>query len=100
MSVRPDLVVFRIWKDGGGVIALFPELPTDLLGWYCLSYEHVGQHAAAHYHGVVGRTLPASPEQYAALTRELSARGYALRTIRRATAAHHRKRHEAAQASQ
>jgi hypothetical protein len=31
-------VVFRKWKDTGDVIALFPELPSDILGWFCDSY--------------------------------------------------------------
>ena len=96
MAKRPDLVVFRIWRDGGGPIALFPELPADPLGRHCLSYAHVGQHAAADYHGVVRRTLPARPEQYAALARELSASGYLVRPIRRASSLHHRQRREVA----
>jgi hypothetical protein len=96
MSLRPDLVVFRIWKDGGGVIALFPELPADLLGRFCLSYERVGQHAAADYLGVIRQTLPACPEQYAALARELSLIGYVVRPICRASPTHHCRRREAA----
>jgi hypothetical protein len=35
-------VVFRKWKDSGTVIALFPELPSDIHGSYCVAYEHVG----------------------------------------------------------
>ena len=26
-----DTVVFRKWRDGFGVIALFPEIPTDCM---------------------------------------------------------------------
>ena len=40
----PVRVVFRRWRDGAGVIALFPELPADMHGLCCDSYEHVGQH--------------------------------------------------------
>lgn len=49
-------VVFRKWRDTGSVIALFPEIPTDLQGWYCEAYEHVGQHGGADYHGVIRAT--------------------------------------------
>ena len=56
----PDLAIFRRWKDSGDVIALFPAIPADIDGRYCLSYEHVGQHGAADFHGVVRRTLPAT----------------------------------------
>jgi hypothetical protein len=42
-----DTVVFRKWRDGFGVIALFPEIPTDLYGRYCESYEAIGQHGGA-----------------------------------------------------
>ena len=44
-----DVVVFRRWKDGGNIIALFPELPADLYGNHCDAYEHVGQHGGADW---------------------------------------------------
>jgi hypothetical protein len=50
-----DVVVFRKWKDGRGISALFPEITIDLYGYCCESYEHVGQHGGAVY-----VTLPAS----------------------------------------
>ena len=85
-------VIFRRWQYSGGVIALFPELPVDHDGWLCTSYEHVGQHAAADYHGVVARTVPATASEREALRRELSQVGYVLRFIRRASGRHHRRR--------
>lgn len=93
-----DLVVFRKWNDCGGVIALFPELPADVLGRFCLSYEHIGQHGGADYHAVVSRTTPARPPEFAALARELARIGYELRPIQRASARHLRRRLEAARA--
>lgn len=81
----PVRVVFRRWRDGGGVIALFPELPADIHGRYCDSYEHVGQHGGADYHGVVRHTAPATPEESAALAAELARIGYRLVPIRRAS---------------
>jgi hypothetical protein len=65
-------VVFRRWyrqEDGTGIIALFPE--DDEGRGMCSSYEHMGQHGAASYTGVVSRTRPATPDEYAALKREL-----------------------------
>ena len=87
-----DTVVFRKWKDGFGVIALFPEIPTDLYGYYCESYEHVGQHGGADYFGVIMNTRPASTEECADLAEELTNIGYQLRPIKRASQIHHERR--------
>ncbi|MCY2987535.1 MAG: hypothetical protein NTY19_06685 [Planctomycetota bacterium] len=46
-------VVFRRWRDSGDIIALFSELPADRHGRYADSYEHIGQHGAADYLGVI-----------------------------------------------
>lgn len=80
-------VVFRKWyrkTDGNGVIALFPDDKQD--SWMIQSYEHEGQHGAADYTGVVRRTKPATPEEYAALKRELESPpfDYVLRVVQRA----------------
>ncbi len=87
-----DIVVFRKWRDGFGVIALFPEIPTDLYGRYCDSYEHVGQHGGADYHGVIMNTRPANEEESADLVEELTRIGYQLRPIKRASQIHHERR--------
>ena len=62
------IVVFRKdrtgWKEP---FALFPELPSDLYGFYCTAYQHVGQHCAADYHGCVAASDPAMPDEYAEL---------------------------------
>ena len=88
----PDVVVFRKWKRVNVVIALFPEIPSDILGRYCESYEHVGQHGVADYHGVVLHSRPATPTESADLRRELESIGYKLRLINRASAVHHERR--------
>jgi hypothetical protein len=72
-------VVFRKRRDSGDVIALFPEIPADADGAYCLSYERVGQHAGADYAGVVNCTAPASRQEYASLAAVLVPIGYRLR---------------------
>jgi hypothetical protein len=87
-----DVVVFRKWRDGFGIIALFPEIPTDLYGYYCESYEHIGQHGGADYHGVVMNTVPANTVEYADLFEELTRIGYKLRAIKRASQIHHERR--------
>jgi hypothetical protein len=71
---EPTVVVFRKWyrkEDGTGVIALFPCEDYDRGGAMCMSYEHMGQHGRADYDGVMSRTKPATPEEYAPLKREL-----------------------------
>lgn len=77
-----DKVIFRKWANGD-IIALFPQLPHDLRGDYCVSYEHVGQHGAALASHVIANTTPATPDEYADLMRELETIGYSLRVVRR-----------------
>lgn len=91
-----DLVIFRRWKDSGDIIALFPELPADLYGQYCDSYEHVGQHGGADYWGVVQQTTPASPAEAADLAAELTGIGYNVLPIKRASWPHHERRRQLA----
>lgn len=92
----PVTVVFRRWRVGGGVIALFPELPADAHGDFCDCYEPVGQHGGADYHGVVRQTAPATPDESAALAAELTRIGYRLVPVRRASPRlHDRRRKEA-----
>lgn len=88
----PDTVIFRRWKDTGSIIALFPELPADVLGRYCESYERVGQHGGADYMAVVSMTTPAKPDEYSDLAEELAVIGYTLRVVRRASRRHHARR--------
>jgi hypothetical protein len=88
--------VFRKWRDTGEVIALFPEFPSDINGWFCDSYMHVGQHGGADYHGVIRQTVPATPVECAALSVELKRIGYRLRPLNRASWRHHERRREEA----
>jgi hypothetical protein len=76
--METTLVVFRRWLDTGDIIALFPAEPSDIDGWYCLSYERVGQHSGADFHGVVQATRPATAEEAAPLAEELTRLGYNL----------------------
>lgn len=74
-------VVFRKYKEGE-VIALFPLVPHDVQGIYCTAYVHIGQHCAADTR-LVADTKRATPEEYAALEKELEQRGYNLEIIQR-----------------
>ena len=88
-----DVVVFRRWQDrSGDIVALFPEHPADILGRYCTSYMHVGQHGGADYHSVIQHTVPVGPKQYAELAEELWRIGYNLRPMKHASRRHHDKR--------
>lgn len=90
------LVVFRKWRDQPKtVFALFPELPSDHLGLYCDSYERIGQHAGADYHGCINASNPVSAEEAADLRQELQRIGYRLKVIKRAS----RRVHEARRAT-
>jgi hypothetical protein len=67
-------VVFRMWD--GQVIALFPEI--DEGNYFCLSYEHIGQHGGADYQGIVADSRLATPDEYKDLFEELESIGYNL----------------------
>lgn len=76
-------VVFRRWPlhPRWGILALFPDI--DAGHGLCSSYQHVGQHSAAHYDNCIARTVPATPDKYADLKAELESLGYNLRVVKR-----------------
>jgi hypothetical protein len=98
MKKDTTLVVFRRWRDSGGIIALFPEIPSDIKGYFCEAFEHIGQHGGADYHGVVRVTRPATDEEAAPLAEELRLLGYNLQPIHRASQAVHECRMATARA--
>lgn len=68
---QPTRVIFRVWKDvDQAVIAIFPEIAGNH-GWECSMFEHIGQHGDGDIRGVIEKTRPATPEEYAPLVREL-----------------------------
>lgn len=77
-------VIFRKWPDGD-ILALFPEILTDIYGYYCQSYAHIGQYGAADYSHCIRKTRPATPREYAALKAELEGLGYRLSIMNRET---------------
>lgn len=63
----PVKVIFRKFPDGD-IIAFFPELPANR--GKMLSYMRVGQHGEADSN-YAAYTKPATPEEFAALEKEL-----------------------------
>ena len=98
MVSETTLVAFRRWRDTGTVIALFPEIPSDINGYFCEAFEHVGQHGGADYYGVVQATRPATVEEAAPLAEELTRIGYNLQPISRASQVVLERRRAVAQA--
>jgi hypothetical protein len=95
MDKEKTKVIFRKWTDkNGGVIAFFPEIPTEDVGYFMQSYEHLGQHGSADYNKLLRYTRPAKPDEYADLKAELQGIGYNLRIVKRHTYAdfQHRRR--------
>jgi hypothetical protein len=84
--------VLRVWRDGGEVFALFPTLPGDQYGRYCVSYAHIGQHSVADYWYCVHMSRPATVAESTGLIQELEQIGYRLRMVQRATQAMHNER--------
>lgn len=82
-SVEPVRAVFRKYKEGD-IIALFPDVRNERgVHNECMSYMHIGQHSEADYLGVVSDTVPAKPEEFAPLLRELTRIGYEVTPLRK-----------------
>ena len=94
MSER-EIVIFRKWRDGGEVIALFPCEPTEILNRYCSCYQHIGQHGEADLPLVIARTVPATPREYRELAKELRRIGYKLDIRKRSPGIGYLKRERA-----
>lgn len=77
LDTHKTIVVFRVFKDQGDLIALFPAL-NDYHDHSCESYQHIGQHGAADYRYCISVSRPAKPSEYAALKSELKGIGYNL----------------------
>jgi len=80
------IVVFRRWKDSGGIIALFPAIEHR---WpLCSSYVHIRQHGGADYTTAIALTKPCLrwANDVAELHRELTGLGYHLVVRQRYTA--------------
>jgi hypothetical protein len=88
-------VIFRKYKEGGDILALFPELPGTTDPATCLCYEHVGQHGAGnYYHCIDNLTVSAKPEEYADLKAELENIGYRLQVMKKSCWRYFHKRKE------
>jgi hypothetical protein len=69
-------VIFRKFKQGGDIIALFPHVPgtNNPLTMQC--YQHFGQHGSMEERAVPGLTVTAYPAEYKDLLAELQRIGY------------------------
>lgn len=88
---RPELmeeieeteVIFRKFKDGGEIIAVFPYDITpnfDIVG----SYLHIGQHGECAYRYIISETVPAELKEYKELYVELQNHfNYRLKVVRK-----------------
>lgn len=68
-------VIFRKFRQGGDIIALFPE-QVNKVTLTVGSYMHVSQHSDADCTGVITATTPAKESEYAELLAELRSIGY------------------------
>lgn len=65
-------IIFRTEPDDreAGLVAIFPTLCEGYAGYHMRCYAHVGQHGSASL-DYYRDTVPARPDEYAALLREL-----------------------------
>jgi hypothetical protein len=88
--------LFRTFEDSGETIALFPAIPFDLQGCFCMSYMHVGQHGAAKP-SLPENSRQSTPEEIAILSEELTKLGYEVHPVSRISLSMHLARKLAAQ---
>ena len=93
MNKEKTKVIFRQFKIGCEIIALFPEIVGDITGYFCMSYIRVGQHGAANPN-IINDTKPANIEDGAVknLIKELTELGYNLEIIKRFRYTHQQTR--------
>ncbi len=91
---QPTKVIFRKWEGDHSVIAYFPEEPGTNDPSTCASYMHVGQHGAAGCD--IYTTVPAAPEEYASLKKELESAPYHyfLKVVKKFTRKHFETRRD------
>lgn len=75
-------VVFRVFKAGNDVLALFPDQQNPVTG-LVMSYQHIGQHSEANYYGCVKASRLATVREYIPLKRELQSLGYKVKVSKR-----------------
>ncbi len=70
LDIIETKVIFRKFRKGGDVLALFPE-HTDRRKFTVSSYAHLGQHCDVDYDAIISATVPAKEKDYAELLSEL-----------------------------
>ena len=87
-------VIFRKPANGryADVFAIFPSIPHDIHGCYVTVYAHIGQHSGGSIPVMMSQSVPAQPQEYAPLKRELEdVVGYRLRVVTKVTKEHRRQ---------
>lgn len=89
-------VIFRKFKDGGDIVALFPNDVGTYHSSTMSSYMHVGQHGSADRTVVIGITVPATYDEYEGLKNELESDpyNYNLDVVKRITKRHDQNRRD------
>ena len=83
IATQKTKVIFRKFKsENKSIIAIFPEFPGSLPSYY-MNYQHIGQHGDGNDY--LSNTLPATPEEYADLKKELENIGYNLEPRKKLT---------------
>ena len=89
-------VIYRRFKKGGEVIAVFPTIPSSVYWGECESYMHIGQHGTCSPTYLINTlTIPAEfdAEDVVALRAELILLGYEdLKTYSRLQRKHYETR--------
>lgn len=80
----PERVMFRKYLVDDDIFALFPDMHED--GDDLVTcYQHIGQHGIGSLILSMEASIPATPEEYADLEKELEQRGYTLIVVSQIT---------------
>lgn len=85
MDKHKTKVIFRKWKTKafkGTIDAVFPYEQFSAT-CDCTCYSHIGQHSGGNYNYIYQKTVPATPEEYTPLIKELETIGYNLKVMKR-----------------
>lgn len=80
--------VFRVWKQGGELFAIFPEFAATIGGFTCMSADRNG-HSVADYSHCIQSSRPAKPEEVERIWSFLSPLGYRREEVQFTARTHH-----------
>jgi hypothetical protein len=87
-------VIYRISRKTGEIVAVFPEVPTDISGKFCKCYSSLSRFGSVDYTDLSHKTKIAVSKDYNRVHDTLLGLGYCLNIVSKCTATHTKTRKE------